>query len=88
LVSVFVDEAISVVGGNWQIFKKMIISSKAKLHLNTPVTEIRETERNRKSFWEVSSSKGNFTFDAVILASPYVLPFDQLSDLSIFQIFQ
>jgi len=69
------------VGGNWQIFKEMIVASGAKLYLNTTVLSIDHVHiygRDR-IIWEVAYSnehKPTSTdarhFDAVVIAAPYV----------------
>jgi prenylcysteine oxidase / farnesylcysteine lyase len=59
----------SVIGGNWQIFDKMISSSGAKLQLNTEVDKI---EKVGLSQWKVSWNNTSDTFDGVVLAAPFV----------------
>ena len=74
LVCIFVSDAMSIVGGNWQIFDRMINVSGAKLLLDTPVTEIREIQKEGRSVWKISSDIVDDVFDSVVLASPYVAP--------------
>ncbi|KAF8465941.1 Prenylcysteine lyase-domain-containing protein [Kalaharituber pfeilii] len=87
MVCMATNGAISIKGGNWKIFKGMLDSSKAKVHLNTAVTKLNKMSNKKK--WIVTSSPVSASdvhqdekhganasahteeFDAVILASPY-----------------
>jgi prenylcysteine oxidase / farnesylcysteine lyase len=71
LVSIFGSD---IEGGNWQIFAHMILESRAKFHLNTPVIGIEEIDRDEPAAWRVYTDKSSQLFDGVVLASPYVPP--------------
>ncbi|KIM26015.1 hypothetical protein M408DRAFT_198508 [Serendipita vermifera MAFF 305830] len=67
------DGAMSIKGGNYQVFENFIRESKASLHLNTHVTALESKSAGR---WQLTASKNGaapFTeeYDAVILAAPY-----------------
>src|SRR5690349_3755063 len=66
------DGAMAVVGGNWQIFQRMVEASGAQLRLNTSVTSLERTETGT---WTVSHNNGVETgedeFDAVVIAGPH-----------------
>ena len=77
LVCMAATEGLQIAGGNWQIFKKMLDSSKAKVHKSTVVSKL---EKTPKGTWRVYSSPADANggshvrvteFDAVILATPY-----------------
>lgn len=90
LVSIFGSDSKSIEGGNWQIFAHMILESRAKFHLNTPVIGIEEIDRDEGTVWRVYTDKSSQLFDGVVLASPYVPPsFPQIlkANASICQIF-
>jgi prenylcysteine oxidase/farnesylcysteine lyase len=74
LVSIFGSDFKSIEGGNWQIFAHMILESRAKFHLNTPVIGIEEIDRDEGAAWRVYTEKSSQLFDGVVLASPYVPP--------------
>lgn len=67
--------AMSVEGGNWQIFANMVASAKASVQLETEVTEI-EKAKDGKGYDLTSKSltpnliTATLLFDEVILASP------------------
>ena len=75
LVCVFasLSGALSVEGGNWQIFHEMIIASGAKLRLNTQVISIKKIEHKEQTKWKISSDNDEDIFDGLVLAAPYVL---------------
>ena len=76
MVCMATDGAMSVKGGNWQIFDRMARTSGANLRLNTTVSGItRHDDRTytveyRRSS-DLSSEPQSDDFDAVILAAPY-----------------
>lgn len=78
MVCMAIEGAVSVQGGNWQIFDGMIKSSQAHLRLNTSVTEI---SRQSDNTYTVKASSASVdrpevfstsldSYDAVILAGP------------------
>jgi len=79
MVCMAAEGAVSVEGGNWQIFEGMVKSSGALVHLNTSVTGITEkTTKDDKKVWKITSqtlgekqSAVSQDFDTVIIASPY-----------------
>ncbi|RPA99139.1 Prenylcysteine oxidase [Choiromyces venosus 120613-1] len=80
MVCMAAEGAVSVEGGNWQIFEGMVKSSGASVHLNTSVTGITEKKtaaEGDKKVWTITSQKhGDQSvvekdFDTVIIASPY-----------------
>jgi prenylcysteine oxidase/farnesylcysteine lyase len=83
MVCMATDGAVAVEGGNWQIFARMLIASKAHVQLNSSVTQI---HRNENKTYTVTVSSQNSSeeasssdlFDTVILAAPL-----QYSSLSI-----
>lgn len=76
MVCMAANGAMSVEGGNWQIFSHMLHSpspsSLITTHLNTSVTHI---QKNEDGTYTVSTSSpdttSDETFDTIILASPY-----------------
>jgi len=72
LVCLSTSGARAVKEGNWRIFSEMITASGGKLHLNTPVLRITEGKRDGKAVWEVTTRNHTESFDAIVLASPYV----------------
>lgn len=85
MVCMATDGAMSIKGGNWQVFAGMVAESQAKLKLNTTVTGVRMDE-DGKYHLGISdpigrvelSDEAEATYDSVILAAPY-----QFADLSI-----
>jgi prenylcysteine oxidase/farnesylcysteine lyase len=79
MVCMAAEGAVSVEGGNWQIFEGMVKSSGALFHLNTSVTGITEkSTKEDKKIWTITSQEhgdrqpvANQDFDVVIIASPY-----------------
>ncbi|KAI4094153.1 MAG: hypothetical protein LQ344_002407 [Seirophora lacunosa] len=82
MVCMATDGAMSIKGGNWQIFANMIAVSGAILHLNTSVTSITKDTSSGKYTIEtstpplhpaqdvLSSSVEETNYDTIILASP------------------
>ena len=83
MVCLATDGAMSVAGGNWQIFAEMIKSTGAHLYLETEVTSAMMLENGRsrlkhrpvgaKADDHTSSiaKEANDTFDEVVLAAPF-----------------
>jgi prenylcysteine oxidase/farnesylcysteine lyase len=75
MVCMAANGAMSVEGGNWQIFANMVASAKASVQLETEVTEI-EKAKDGKGYDLTSKSltpnliTATLLFDEVILASP------------------
>jgi prenylcysteine oxidase/farnesylcysteine lyase len=72
--------AMSIEGGNWQIFDRMINSTTSKVHLSTAVTALAKQEDGTYILKYKSATSGadaeeettsSATFDTVILAAPY-----------------
>lgn len=68
------DNAMAIKGGNWQIFDRMLLSSRASVLLETAVTSVERV--NGKKTWVVTAktSNGQITkteYDEVIIAGPY-----------------
>lgn len=80
MVSMATDGAMSIQGGNWQIFNSMIENSGATLHLNTSVTEITlladsnkyalKTVRDSDDAQDPTPISTHSAYDSVILAAP------------------
>ncbi|KAJ6166488.1 hypothetical protein N7470_001935 [Penicillium chermesinum] len=76
MVCMATDGAVSIDGGNWQIFEGAVKASKANVHLNTAVTDIVRGDDGSvhitsKSTLGVDGSESSETgFDEVILAGP------------------
>jgi prenylcysteine oxidase/farnesylcysteine lyase len=77
MVCMAANGAMSVEGGNWQIFANMVVSAKASIMLETEVTRI---EKYRDGSFELTSKSlspdldsllQTSYFDEVILAAPY-----------------
>ncbi|KAF3907152.1 hypothetical protein ABW21_db0205954 [Orbilia brochopaga] len=74
MVAMSTDNAMAITGGNWQIFDKMVQSSKAGMLFETTVTSIdKSAERNT---WIVKARKSTGEklvdeYDEVIIATPY-----------------
>ncbi|PHH62872.1 hypothetical protein CDD81_6590 [Ophiocordyceps australis] len=76
MVSFSTDGAVSIHGGNWQIFDKMVRRSHATLHLNTSVASMSSTDGKlllTTSNHPDSNSSYQYptAFDAVVVASPW-----------------
>lgn len=75
LVCMSTDGAMSVAGGNWQIFDHMIKKSGANLHLNTTVSAITTLPNGETSLtYSPSTSPSEQQtqlFDSILLAAPY-----------------
>lgn len=71
-----IEGAMSVQGGNWQIFDGMVKSSNATVHLNNTVTSITKS-KGKYSVQTTSvdanseTTHQNKVFDTVVLAAPY-----------------
>ncbi|GAA5964487.1 hypothetical protein JCM3765_006303 [Sporobolomyces pararoseus] len=90
LVSLAANGAVSVKGGNRQIFEQFVERSKAELRLNTRVNQVIKLDPEReggRSKWLVKTEQGQGgVYDAVILAAPYhqsSISFPQLSSSSL-----
>lgn len=76
MVCMSTDGAMSVEGGNWQIFAHMLKTSGADLHLGKAVTRLEKHANDSYSLYskatdgEESSDIQSQTFDEVILAGP------------------
>lgn len=78
MVCMAIEGAMSIEGGNWQIFTGFLKLSNSTVHLNTTVNSIKKTNgkyviasSNKRSESElVMSSRDEQTFDTVVLASP------------------
>ncbi|KAK2461697.1 hypothetical protein APHAL10511_006160 [Amanita phalloides] len=62
--------ATSVQGGNYKIFENFVNKSRAKLFLNTTVTNIKPKSDSPR-LWTVYSSRGSIDYQAVVLAAPF-----------------
>jgi prenylcysteine oxidase / farnesylcysteine lyase len=74
LVSIATDGAMSVEGGNWQIFDGMVRRSGADIRLNTTVLAIEKLPDGRFHVSSKSSSATHAqsdTYDEVVVASPW-----------------
>ena len=79
MVCMAIDGAMSINGGNWQIFEGMLNSSKAAVQLNTAVDAITKKEGkyvvktlpNDKTSMDETRLPHEETFDAVVLAAPF-----------------
>lgn len=73
MVCMATDGAVSIEGGNWQIFDRMLETSKATLKLETPVTELRRNEDDTHTLtWtEFPGHTEQATFDHVVVAAPF-----------------
>ncbi|KAL8932772.1 MAG: hypothetical protein Q9211_006131, partial [Gyalolechia sp. 1 TL-2023] len=80
MVCMAIEGAMSVQGGNWQIFHNMILSSGATLLLNTSVTSMtRDSTSNTYAIKSATQANNAFstdeqdneaTYHAIILAAP------------------
>lgn len=72
MVSSATTGAVSVEGGNYQVFEQFLKHSKASVHLSTKVSTIKKGE-NRGWSLQVNGTAGlqSLDFDSVILAAPY-----------------
>jgi prenylcysteine oxidase/farnesylcysteine lyase len=77
MVCMAANGAMSVEGGNWQIFANMVASAKASIMLETEVTRIEKSEdgsfelTSKSLSPELDSLERTSHFDEVILAAPY-----------------
>ncbi|KAI6778134.1 Farnesylcysteine lyase-like protein [Emericellopsis cladophorae] len=78
MVSFATEGAVSVEGGNWQIFDKMVQSSGATLHRNTSVTSISRPKQDGKYFVSTkidgsasAAEAYSIGFDEVVIAAPW-----------------
>ncbi|KAI1438129.1 prenylcysteine oxidase [Xylaria sp. CBS 124048] len=80
MVAMAPEGAKTIEGGNWQIFANMVKASKAALHLNSTVTNIRlnadqkyeiETAEETGDEKSRTTQSRRFTFDDVIIATPF-----------------
>ncbi|GAA6009828.1 hypothetical protein JCM11491_000830 [Sporobolomyces phaffii] len=76
LVSLAANGAVSVKGGNRQIFEQFVVNSEANLRLGTKVKEIVKLDKldgSERSKWVVKTESGDDggVYDAVILAAPF-----------------
>ncbi|KAK2808418.1 hypothetical protein FQN50_004803 [Emmonsiellopsis sp. PD_5] len=80
MVCMATDGAVSVEGGNWQIFHSMLNASRATVNLNTPVTDINlQGDQTYKVIHRALDNTSVEThFDHVVLANPY-----QFSNISL-----
>ncbi|KAJ5095608.1 hypothetical protein NUU61_004964 [Penicillium alfredii] len=85
MVCMATDGAVSIEGGNWQIFDGALRASRADIRLNTSVTAIQRNEDGTVRITTEPSRKINFAqpseqavFDEVVVAGPL-----QYSDISI-----
>lgn len=70
MVCMSTEGAMSISGGNWQIFDRMIRSSGAKLNLNTTIAWIEHNEMLDMTILHDQNHE-SYYFDTVILAAPY-----------------
>ncbi|KAI9661300.1 MAG: hypothetical protein M1821_009627 [Bathelium mastoideum] len=77
MVCMATNGAMSVDGGNWQIFDRMARSAAKAIHLNTNVTALRKLSDGAfKVQWKAAGASADATastkrFDSVVLAAPY-----------------
>lgn len=75
MVCMATDGAMSVAGGNWQIFESMLQHSEASVQLNTTVTNIDlDTEGSfniDRTYHLQDDQSAQSPYDAVILAAPF-----------------
>ncbi|OXV10790.1 hypothetical protein Egran_01450 [Elaphomyces granulatus] len=72
MVCMATDGAVSVVGGNWQIFAGMLNASSAHVRLNTSVTTINRNDNGTftVSYNEDYQSTREDLFDEIVIAGP------------------
>ncbi|KAK2743244.1 hypothetical protein FQN57_004933 [Myotisia sp. PD_48] len=72
MVCMATDGAVSIEGGNWQIFRGMIDSSEAKLKLNHRVTKVnrQDDETYLVSYNGPNNHTDEEQFDQVVIANP------------------
>lgn len=79
MVCMAIEGAMSIKGGNWQIFDNMIKFSKANLLLNTSVTSITKNQTSNTYTIESTTQNGDLTstdndnspaYNTIILATP------------------
>lgn len=85
LVCLATDGAVSIKGGNWQIFSRLARSSGAKIHLNTTVTRLSREKSGKYLLQATSTPKSSEAakdlkdeFNEVLIAAPL-----QFTDLKI-----
>lgn len=81
IVCMATEGAVSIEGGNWQIFRGMLDASKATLKLKTHVTEVFHNDDDTQTVVytdPVNNKTEDGTFDHVVIASPL-----QFSDIEI-----
>lgn len=74
MVCMSTDGGMSVEGGNWQIFDRMVKESGAHVNFLSAVTEIqtsKETSQSTIRYKTINDTEQSQTFDIVILAAPY-----------------
>lgn len=72
MVCMATDGAMSVAGGNWQIFDGMLNASGADIYLDSKVDEIEIGDPNGKlRFSSNTFSTTDYGLDALVLAAPY-----------------
>ncbi|KAI9813528.1 MAG: hypothetical protein M1832_006259 [Thelocarpon impressellum] len=70
MVCMATEGAMSVDGGNWQIFDRMVDASDGRLWLNTSVSSIEKAQDQYEVHFN-GTSRASEAFDEVILAAPY-----------------
>lgn len=83
MVCMAADGAVSVEGGNWQLFSGMLDASRATLNLNSSVTHVHRNRNNRTytvthRVSDVPKSSQKAVFDQVVIANPL-----QFSDIKL-----
>ena len=73
MVCMATDGAMQVEGGNWQIFDEAVKRSRARVFLNTAVTEVKKDDQANYHLTvdDPAVSSSELEFDNVILAAPY-----------------
>lgn len=71
LVSLAAAGAVSVVGGNWNIFKNFIAESQATLKLNTTAKSLKKVDNQWKLKFVENGESATKVFDHVIIAAPF-----------------
>ena len=74
LVSLAASGASAIEGGNRRLFEEFVGRSGAAVRLNATVEALARLDPSgpgKRARWQVQSSAGNDTFDAVILAAPF-----------------
>ncbi|THC98568.1 hypothetical protein EYZ11_001920 [Aspergillus tanneri] len=80
MVCMATDGAVSIKGGNWQLFDAMLKASRANVRVNHTVTSIDQNEDHTLTvkFATSSSTQKSLVFDEVVIAGPM-----QFSNISI-----